>query len=231
MQWCIYIPSKVTNIVVRYSSKLLSDFLKEHLVFCTHYTFLIELNLTVRFCSYSYLVARSEKTQKHSTTEYMYRVPGFLSSCPKWVPHTLTRERVLLPHSFRSRGETHSLGGGGEVRGPNSDEGTDTLVQYSTNTIILYGVLYSIVSSGQTKPHSAEPQPAKRAKLKVFKTVTTVSWDRRGNDDIHAPLLFKHRLICCCRSQGGSWGRTWRWPAGSWRTGIFKKYIFTLSHT
>ncbi len=56
---------------------------------------------------------------------------------------------------------------------------------------------------------------------KVLKTVTRVFCDRRGNDDIHTPLLFKHRLFCCCRSQGGNWARTWRWPAGSWRTGIF----------
>ncbi len=46
-------------------------------------------------------------------------------------PHPLIRKRVLPP-PLGSRGETHSLAGEG-VGGPNSDEGTDTLVLYVYN--------------------------------------------------------------------------------------------------
>ncbi len=63
----------------------------------------------------------------------LYRVPGFPSSRPNWVPHPLTHKGVLLP-PFQ-KGETHSLVGEG---GPNSDEGTDTLliyVNYSTSKL------------------------------------------------------------------------------------------------
>jgi hypothetical protein len=35
-------------------------------------------------------------------------VPGFLSSRPNWVPHPLTRKRVLPPPPFGSRGEGHT---------------------------------------------------------------------------------------------------------------------------
>jgi hypothetical protein len=57
----------------------------------------------------------------------VYRVPGFLSSRPNWVPHPLTRECCSPP--LDPSEETHSLAGEG-LAGPNSDEGTDTLVLY-----------------------------------------------------------------------------------------------------
>jgi hypothetical protein len=48
----------------------------------------------------------------------------------KWAPSTpYPRKRVLLP-LLGLRGETHSRAGEG-VGGPNSDEGTDTLVLYN----------------------------------------------------------------------------------------------------
>ena len=51
------------------------------------------------------------------------RVPGFLPSRPDWVPHILTRKRVLPPKG----GATLARGGGGGW-GPNSDDEKDTLV-------------------------------------------------------------------------------------------------------
>ncbi len=44
-------------------------------------------------------------------------------------PHPLTRKQVLPPPPMGPRGETPTFGEVG-VRGPNSDEGTDTLVLY-----------------------------------------------------------------------------------------------------
>jgi hypothetical protein len=58
----------------------------------------------------------------------VYRVPGFLSSRPNWVPHPLTRKGVFFPTFPFVSGDT--LAGGEGVGGPNSDEGTDTLVLY-----------------------------------------------------------------------------------------------------
>ncbi len=54
----------------------------------------------------------------------VYRVPGFYPVVLIGSPHPLSRRRVLLPLTFGSKGETHSLGGGGGR--PNSDDGTDT---------------------------------------------------------------------------------------------------------
>ncbi len=57
------------------------------------------------------------------------RVPGFLPGRPNWVPHILTRKRVLTPPPFGSMGGAIlACGGGGGGEGTNSDEGTDTLV-------------------------------------------------------------------------------------------------------
>ncbi len=56
------------------------------------------------------------------------RVLSFLSSCPKLgLSHSLARRRVCIPPlPLWFRGEAHSLGEG--VGGPNSNEGTDTVV-------------------------------------------------------------------------------------------------------
>jgi hypothetical protein len=68
--------------------------------------------------------------QKQVFEHRVYRVPGFLSSRPKWVPHPFIRKGLLLLPTLRPRGEgVHSLAGEG-VGGPNSDEWTDTLVLY-----------------------------------------------------------------------------------------------------
>jgi hypothetical protein len=40
-------------------------------------------------------------------------MPGFLSSRPNWVPHALTRKRVLLPPFGSYWGDTLACGGGG----------------------------------------------------------------------------------------------------------------------
>jgi hypothetical protein len=42
-----------------------------------------------------------------SSERRVYRVPGFLSSHPIWVPHPLTRKRVLLPPLVPRGGHTH----------------------------------------------------------------------------------------------------------------------------
>jgi hypothetical protein len=57
------------------------------------------------------------------------RLPGFLSSCPHWVPPSPQQQTSVappLPHWVQGRRHTRLRGGG--VGGPNSDEGTDTLV-------------------------------------------------------------------------------------------------------
>jgi hypothetical protein len=60
----------------------------------------------------------------------VYRVSSFLSSHPNWVPPTpITCMGVLRLPPFVSRGGTHSFAGEG-VGGPNSDNGTHTLVLY-----------------------------------------------------------------------------------------------------
>jgi hypothetical protein len=56
----------------------------------------------------------------------VFRVPGFLSSRPNWVPPPTSE---CCP-PVGSTGETHSLAREG-VSEPKSDEGTDTLVLYS----------------------------------------------------------------------------------------------------
>jgi hypothetical protein len=60
-----------------------------------------------------------------SFSHKVYKLPGFLSSRPNWVPHLLlTRKRVLPPLWVQGRRHTRLLGDGG----PNSDDGTDILV-------------------------------------------------------------------------------------------------------
>jgi hypothetical protein len=88
-------------------------------------------------------------------------VPGFFSSRPNWVRPPLTRRRVLP--SLVPRG-THSLALDG-MGGPNSDEGTDTVVhcRYSS---VLYNpspVLYLFISSRFPPPLTTlplSPQPS-----------------------------------------------------------------------
>jgi hypothetical protein len=80
---------------------------------------------------------RSEVEKKVDTIVGLYvelyrvhRVPGFLSSRPKWLPRPLTRKLVLPPRPLPSGGR----GVGWHIRlregggGANSDEGTDNLV-------------------------------------------------------------------------------------------------------
>jgi hypothetical protein len=66
----------------------------------------------------------------HSFGHREYRVPGILSSRPNWVPPTPspTRECCSSP-PFGSKG-ADTLACGRGVGGPDSDEGTDTLVLY-----------------------------------------------------------------------------------------------------
>ncbi len=52
---------------------------------------------------------------------------GFFSSRPNWGPDPLTRRRACLPPFGSGGGRTHSLAGDW-VGGPNSNEGTDTVV-------------------------------------------------------------------------------------------------------
>ncbi len=72
------------------------------------------------------------------TTEYrvyQYSVPFFFSVVRIGSPNTSTARECCSSLPLSLMGKTHSLAGerGG---GPNSDEGTDTLVQYSVYTII-----------------------------------------------------------------------------------------------
>jgi len=68
----------------------------------------------------------------HCGAQILYRVAGFLSSRSNWaLPHTLTRKGVLFPLPLW----VHSHVGEG-VGGPNSDEGTGTLVFYVYYCII-----------------------------------------------------------------------------------------------
>jgi hypothetical protein len=60
------------------------------------------------FCRYGY------------PPSYLYRVPGFLFCRPNWVPPPLHPQGSVASPTFGSKGEG--------VWGPNSDEGTDTLV-------------------------------------------------------------------------------------------------------
>ncbi len=43
---------------------------------------------------------------KQIPTEYVYKVPGILSSRPNWGPHPLTRKRVLFPLGFEGGSHT-----------------------------------------------------------------------------------------------------------------------------
>jgi hypothetical protein len=56
----------------------------------------------------------------------VHRVPGFLSSRPNWVPTPPHQQEIVAP-PIGSKGGTHSPAGKG-VGGPNSDDGTDTVV-------------------------------------------------------------------------------------------------------
>jgi hypothetical protein len=47
----------------------------------------------------------------------VYRVPGFLSSRPNWVPH---KQANVAPPFWVQEGVTHSLAGEQELGGPNS---------------------------------------------------------------------------------------------------------------
>jgi hypothetical protein len=60
---------------------------------------------------------------------YTCRVPAFFPVVRIGSPKPLTHKGVLLLSPYGPREETHSLAGEG-VSGPNSDEGTDTLVLY-----------------------------------------------------------------------------------------------------
>jgi hypothetical protein len=67
----------------------------------------------------------------------VYRAPGFLSSRPNWIPLTTSTASECYPPSFGSKGETHSLAGEGVGGGPNSNEGTDTLVYYNLSLVFI----------------------------------------------------------------------------------------------
>jgi hypothetical protein len=54
-------------------------------------------------------------------------MPGFLSSRSNWVPPIPYPQDGVAPLPLGPRGETLSLAGE-KVGGPNSDDGTDTLV-------------------------------------------------------------------------------------------------------
>jgi hypothetical protein len=74
----------------------------------------------------------------HTVHHRVDRVLGLFSSRPIWAPHPLTRKRVCPP-PLVPRGETHSLAGEG-LGGPNSDEGTDTVVLL----VYMYFELYTL---------------------------------------------------------------------------------------
>jgi hypothetical protein len=71
------------------------------------------------------MISPLTKIMTFGPTKYVYRVPGFLSSRPNWLPPPPDRKQVLPPPLVPGGG-THPLGGGGEG-GANADEGTDTL--------------------------------------------------------------------------------------------------------
>jgi len=64
------------------------------------------------------------------------RVLGFISNRPNWDPHPLTRRQLCPLPPLVPGGRTHSVAGEGwwlpitspDAGGPNSDEGTDTVV-------------------------------------------------------------------------------------------------------
>jgi hypothetical protein len=62
-----------------------------------------------------------------------------------WPPHPLTRRRVCPPLWFRGRGHTLA---GEEVGGPNSEEGTDTVVLL----VYMYFVVYVPLQVDKQKP-------------------------------------------------------------------------------
>jgi hypothetical protein len=72
----------------------------------------------------------------HTVHHRVDRVLGFFSSRPNWAHHPLTRRRVCPP-PFGSEGrDTLAC----ELGGPNSDEGTDTVVLL----VYMYCVLYTL---------------------------------------------------------------------------------------
>ncbi len=105
-----------------------SGFLMKESMFCdaavAEYTVMYCIICTQKLINYFNETRRSKDILTHRYN-IMYRVSSFLCSRPNWVPRTLTRKEVLLPH-FGSKGvDTLALAGEG-VGGPNSDEMTDT---------------------------------------------------------------------------------------------------------
>jgi hypothetical protein len=78
----------------------------------------------------------------------VFRVPGFLSSRPNWGPQPPHPQESVAPPPFESKGgDTPCLAEEG-AGGPNSDDGTDTLV-YSRYTTVS-SLYVSIQTSSDT---------------------------------------------------------------------------------
>jgi hypothetical protein len=77
-------------------------------------------HMTAHLCSCSVYTADNTGT----------RVPGFLSSRPNWLPPSRHPQRSVAPPPFGSKGGRHTRLRGRGWRGPNCDEGIDTLVLY-----------------------------------------------------------------------------------------------------
>ena len=67
---------------------------------------------------------------KNSVDRREYSVVGFLSSRPNWVPPPPCPQASITPPTPFGSKKRDTLACGGGVGGPNSDEGTDTLVLY-----------------------------------------------------------------------------------------------------
>ncbi len=83
----------------------------------------------------------------------VYRVPGFLSSRPDWVPPHPHLQESDVPPLWVQGGDTLARGEG--MGGPDSDDGTDTL--HGTLDILYYNIILLRIAPNICKKYLQNP--------------------------------------------------------------------------
>ncbi len=127
----------------------------------------------------------------------LYRVPKFMSSCPNRVPpKTLTRKWVLLPLWVQGGRHTTCGEGGG---GPNSAEGTDTLLIYVQYTVYSPASTIGTYFFNQRRHLKLASPPfcgQEGQQTALIKVLSSVGSRQRGHEHLknHRFLIQKHLL-------------------------------------